>query len=174
MILGLAFQWIPWLYNKCRDAIEFSSSISRMIYKDIFVKSELLYVKNCHLPVSSKLFNLNKVNPGFIIWKATLDPPLFIDPKAQDSQKKHISFLGFVVNIPGMDPIDMTDWINELRWIGVKQPLPSEIFILWCYTNGVPYCHTMNGATVEIITDDGTTIKKGLNDFLHTSMYDGI
>ena len=165
MILGLAFQWIPWLYNKYTDAIDFSVSFSKLIYKDFFIINELLYIKNGHFPVSSKLFNLDSINAATITWKATVNPLLFIDPNAADSQKKHISFLGFVVYIPGIDPIDMTDWINELRWIGVKQPLPLDIFTLWCHASGSPHCYTMNEATVEIITEEGIIIKKGLNDF---------
>jgi hypothetical protein len=65
----------------------------------------------------------------------------------------------------------LTDWINDVRWSGLVQPTPLEIFTLWCCETGSPYFFDLDNAIVELVTEDGSVIKRGLNEFAHTNIY---
>jgi hypothetical protein len=102
-----------------------------------------------------------------IRWRCQINPPTFTSSDA--GEWKHISYLGFNVYIPDIDPIDLTDWINTIRWKGNVEPSLSDIFSLWCCENGTPYFNKMAGAKVEIITDSGNIHIKGLNETARTN-----
>ena len=79
-------------------------------------------------------------------------------------KEKHLSYLGFTIKIPGIDAIDISSWINDVRYIGQVEPSLSEIFVIWCFDTGVSYLHCMDSITIEVINDMGDTVIKGLND----------
>jgi hypothetical protein len=170
MLNEFLWQWVPWLYNSGMSILDTLQLIYISLYKELTVKKEWAILKDTKVPLSSQQFSLNDISDNTIRWRATINPPVFIDPRAKYKNPKHISYLGFSVNIPGLDPIDISDWINEVKWIGIKEPTPLDIFTLWCCKTSNPLFHILDYAVVEIITEMGDTVKKGLNEFVNTTV----
>jgi hypothetical protein len=123
------------------------------------VKREWIFIKNYQFPVYSETFG--NINNDTIQWRCTLCPATFTQPGTLNKEK-HLSYLGFTVKIRGTD-IDLSDWVNEVRWSGSREPSLKEIFLLWSCESGECYLHCLDEVQVELVTDMGDIIKKGLN-----------
>jgi hypothetical protein len=165
MIREIMWNWLPWVYNKSIDVLNITNRVIIAVYTEIYLTNELLFLDSFDLPVQSKLFR--SIPSETIRWRCQLNPIRFIG--FESDHFKHISYLGFVISIPGYDSIDLTDWINDIQWSGLIEPTPRDIFIAWCYDKQFWYFHLLSSATVEIITETGDTISKGLNEFTHTT-----
>jgi hypothetical protein len=58
--------------------------------------------------------------------------------------------------------VDLTEWINEVKWSGQVAPSPKQLFTIWCCETGSPYLHLMPIAEYTIITENGDTIEGSL------------
>ena len=170
MLNEFLWEWVPWLYNSGMSIFDAMHLFYVSLYKELTIKKEWALLKDNRIPLSSQQFTLKDISDNNIRWRATVDPPVFIDPRNKYRDPRHISHLGFLVRIPGLDPIDISDWINEIKWIGTKEPTPLDIFTLWCCKTSNPLFHILEYAVVEIITETGDTIKKGLNEFANTTL----
>ena len=170
----ILWEWGPWVYNKSMNILDIVPTIYRAVYKELYGTKGWLFLKDSKIPISEEMFETNEIQPHHIKWITTTEPPTFRNPKSPDSEEtyKHISYLGFSIIIPGVKTIDLTDWINEIKWSGVVQPSPSEIFSLWCCKHKSHLMFSSNSLIVEIITDNGDVIKRGLNDLTQTTMYE--
>ena len=168
--------WGPWVYNRSMEVLELAPKIYRAVYKDLYGTKGWIFINGTSqsLPIPEEIFDTDKIQLNLIKWKATTEPPAFVDPNYQGSiiPSKHISFLAFSVLASGNELIDLTDWVNDIKWSGQIQPLPIEIFSLWCCKNKSPLIYYSTDFTVEIVLDDGTSIKKGLNEFAHTNIHE--
>lgn len=125
------------------------------------IKKEWIFMKNVEIPINSATFG--SIPDDLIQWRCRLCPATFIQPDtAANEKEKHLSYLGFTVKIQGTD-IDLSDWVNEVKWRGSREPTVKEIFLLWSCESGESYFHCLDNIQVELVTDMGDTIKKGLN-----------
>jgi hypothetical protein len=124
------------------------------------IKKEWVFIKNLPIPISSEHFG--NIEDNAIQWRCSLQPVSFIQPGFSNKTEKHLSYLGFTVKIRGVD-IELSDWVNEVKWSGSREPTLKEIFLLWSCESGESYFHCLDEIQVEVITDMGDTIKKGLN-----------
>jgi hypothetical protein len=161
MIRGVLWEWVPWIINRTSDILDFSKRIILAAYTEATVGKEWIFLNSVNIPLSSLAFPNIPLNQ--IRWRAQTNPPVFIGAYSTAVDTKHISYLGLSVILPGMDPIDLTEWINEVKWAGDIQPSPAELFTLWCCETGSPYFHLIPTATMELITADGSIISKELN-----------
>jgi hypothetical protein len=166
MIRLIAWTWLPWLVNRFTEILSLAKRVTFAAYSEATVKKEILFVNNLTMPILSSLFT--DLSKKHIRWSVTIHPPRFTDPNSTDAALKHISYLGLSINIPGHDPIDLTDWINEVMWSGTKQPCLTDIFIVWCFETKNPYFHYLPFIEMEVISKDGLSVHKGLNELAHT------
>ena len=161
MIREVLYNWGPWFINRITTLINKSYSILSVIYKECFIKKELIFLKSNLIPISSEVFGL--IENKNVKWRCSLDPVRIIDPYDVIMKERHLSYLGFTIKIPDVDTIDISSWINDVRYIGQIEPSLSEIFVIWCFDMGVSYLHCMDSITIELINDMGDTVVKGLN-----------
>jgi hypothetical protein len=158
MFQELFWTWVPWIFNQANMIISKSQSIYRVVYNEMMVKKEWLFVKNSEIPVSSEVFgNIDDEN---IKWRCTVNPGRFIAPFS-DSSEKHLPYLGFTVRVSDQQ-IDLSDWVNEARWSGSEEPTIREIFLLWSCETGESYFHCLDQMQVDIVTDMGDTLRTPL------------
>ena len=174
MLIDFLWKWGPWLYNKYFETVNLSSKIYTSIYKDLYCFDNWIFIHNIDIPISEELFDIREIDISNIKWIASTNPPIFKDPRYTDNsyQLKHISHLGFSIIISDNKIIDISDWINEIKWSGIIQPSTHDIFSLWCCKNRSPLLYYKNNITVEIITETGDIVKKGLNETTHTNKYE--
>ena len=169
MLKGLLWNWGPWLYNQITLRFDYYYTVYCAIYAAIFSKKQWIFLKDTKHPVPSQIFDTTTIPEKDITWITSLNPVTFIDPAYVNSKDfKHVSYLGFIIHLPKDKTIDITDWINDIKWTGTKEPSPVDIFILWCCEKGSSLCYNTKDIQIEIITDEGDSIKKGLNDFTNT------
>jgi hypothetical protein len=168
-----AWAWLPWLYNRGIHIANFVVNKIKALQKTLVYQNEWIFLINKSTPISKQLFNISDINPLKIKWNASTNPPIFtgITFIRNKIQWKHISYLSFTVTLSDGSFHDLTDWINDVKWSGLVEPTPLEIFTLWCCETRSPYYFDLDSAIVELITDDGNIIKKGLNEFTHTIVY---
>jgi len=163
MFREFLWAWGPWAYNISVIVINRTKHLARVVYNEITLEKEWVFLKNLPIPLSSESFG-NIPSEG-VRWRCKLDPPRFLEPNSiLNGKEKHIPYLGFLVKIPGHTDIDLSDWINEIQYTGSSEPTTSEIFALWCCENNVSYFHLLELITVDCITDMGECITKGLNE----------
>lgn len=162
MIRSFLWIWIPRLFNTGSSLLLSTTGFCKRTYTKITVKKEWIFLKNSPTPVSSHAFG--SIQDGNVKWRCSIRPTLFLDPQTISEDAEHISFLAIVFNIPGEPALDLSTWINDVMWVGSKEPTLRELFLLWCCENGVSYFHCMNDINVEIIDGEGNCFKKGLND----------
>ena len=139
------------------------------MYAIIYTKKQWIFLKDNRHPVPPEIFDISSIPEQNIKWITSLNPVRFIDPGYVNSKEfKHVSHLGFIIHLSNDKAIDMTDWINDIQWVGNKEPSPEEIFILWCCEKGSSLFYNTKDIIIEIITDEGNSIKKGLNEFTNT------
>jgi len=168
-----AWAWLPWLYNRCVYVTNFVINKMKAIQNTLLYQNEWIFLVNKSIPISKQLFNISNINPLKIKWNASTNPPRFtgVSFLTNQLQWKHISYLSFIVTLSDGSFHDLTDWINDVKWSGFIQPTPLEIFTLWCCETSSPYYFDLDNAIVELVTDDGSVIKKGLNEFVRTIVY---
>lgn len=169
MIREFFWTWIPWLFNKISSTLDMGRTISRIVYNELTQKRELVFLNNNDIPISTQAFS--KIEDKNIKWRCSINPCIFIEPGFQFEEERHLSYLGFLVKIPGTkDPqdIDLSDWVNDLKWKGALstngEPTLKEILILWSFLSGESYFHCLNEIQIEYINSMGDTVRKGLMD----------
>jgi hypothetical protein len=173
MLTHIFWNWGPWVFNKYVNILHLGSNVYNSVQKGLYERDIWIFIYQSHIPIPEELFDTHHIEIDNIKWKATIEPPTFIDPRADISHKlKHIPYLGFSINIPGNEIIELSDWINEIKWSGTVEPSPQDIFSLWCCKNREPFLFYNNNPTIEIITETGNMIKKGLNEFTHSNIYE--
>jgi hypothetical protein len=132
--------------------------VAQVVYNELTVKKEWIFLKNQPVPVNSESFW--NIDPSTVKWKCEVSPSKFVDPLATyDMKAKHLSYLGFTIKMEGKD-IDLSDWINDVRYIGFEEPSVGEIFALWCCEMGESYFHCLDSIQVEYITELGDVVRK--------------
>lgn len=158
MFQDLLWTWGPWIYNKVSNGVVKAKKVARVVYNEFTVKKEWIFFKNVAIPVNSESFW--KIDPSSIKWKCELFPARFVDPLATYEMKpKHLSYLGFVIKLKDKE-IDLSNWINDVRYIGFEEPTVGEIFTLWCCETGESYFHCLDSIQVEYITELGDVVRK--------------
>jgi hypothetical protein len=158
MFQDLLWAWGPWIYNKLSRGVVKAKKVAQVVYNELTVKKEWVFFKNVAIPVNSE--NFWKINDSSVKWKCEVFPARFVDPSADPSLKsKHLSYLGFIIKIEGRD-IDLSDWINDVRYTGYEEPTVGEIFALWCCETGESYFHCLDSIQVEYITELGDVVRK--------------
>jgi hypothetical protein len=161
MLREFLWAWGPWIYNTSIEFIIRSKHLARVVYNEITLEKEWVFLRNLPVPLSSESFgNIPSVG---VKWRCKLTPPRFSEPNSI-LEERHVSYLGFIVKIPGHSDIDLSEWINEIQYIGSSEPTTSEIFALWCCENNISYFHLLDVITVDCITDMGDCLTKGLNE----------
>jgi len=169
-----AWAWLPWLYNRGVYISDLVVNKLKAIQNAFKYQNEWIFLVNKSTPISKQLFNVSDINPMKIKWNASTNPPRFTPSTIliRPLEWKHISYLSFTVTLSDRSFHDLTDWINDVKWSGLVQPTPLEIFTLWCCETASPQCFDLDGATVELVTDDGSLEKRGLNEFARTNIYE--
>ena len=165
MIRGVIWNWGPWLYNSFNNVLNLTNRIISVVHNEIAIEKEWIFLRNIQIPVYSSFFP--NISSDTIHWSCTTNPVVFVHPlykSFNEKSYKHISHLGFIVNIPDLEPIDLSEWINTVKWRGPAEPSVTELFIMWCCETGNSYFHLIPEITISIITEEGDEITKGLND----------
>ena len=158
MFKDILWTWGPFCFNRISNGVDKVKKVAKAVYNEIAVKKEWIFFKNIQVPVNSESFW--NIDQSSIKWKCEVCPPKFVDPCATyDMKGKHLSYLGFVIKMEGKD-IDLSDWINDVHYIGFEEPTVGEIFALWCCETGESYFHCMDTIQVEYITELGDTVRK--------------
>ena len=158
MIKEFLWTWGPWVYNKVSNGVVKVKKVAQLVYNEFMIKKEWIFFKGVAIPVNSE--NFWKIDDSSVKWKCEVFPPRFIDPSADPSAKsKHLSYLGFTIKVAERE-IDLSNWINDVRYVGVEEPSVGEIFALWCCETGESYFHCMDSIQVEYITELGDVVRK--------------
>uniref|UniRef100_A0A6C0AN75 Uncharacterized protein n=1 Tax=viral metagenome TaxID=1070528 RepID=A0A6C0AN75_9ZZZZ len=155
MFREFLWTWVPWIFNKANDVFSKSKSMCRAVYNEAMVKKEWIFIKNIAIPVSSEKFG--SIDNNNIKWRCSLFPTSFSKPGTLEKEK-HLSYLGFAVNTPE-EILDLSEWVNEVKWKGTDEPSLREIFILWCCEKGRSYFHCLDVIQVDLITEMGDTLR---------------
>ena len=155
---GFFLEWIPWIFNQTAMALDFTKRVVFAAYTEATVEKEWKLLHSVPIPLSSITF------PGIpsehVKWSVKLNPTEFIDSSGI-KESSHISYLSLSILV-GDITFDLTDWLNEVRWRGRVQPSPLELFTIWCCETGNSQFHLMDKAEVELITEQGDTIRQKL------------
>ena len=158
MFQDFLWAWGPWIYNKVSSGLVKAKRVVQVVYNEFSIKKQWIFLNNQPVPVNSESFW--KIDQSTIKWKCQVYPPKFIDPRATyDMKEKHLSYLGFVIKIDTKD-IDLSNWINDVHYIGFEEPTVGEIFALWCCETGESYFHCLDAIQVEYITELGDVVRK--------------
>ena len=158
MFQDFVWAWGPWIYNKVSIGLVKVKKVAQVVYNELTVKKEWIFLNNQPVPVNSESFW--KIDQSTIKWKCEVFPPKFVDPLATyDMKSKHLSYLGFTIKLKEKD-IDLSEWINDVHYIGVEEPTVGEIFALWCCETGESYFHCLDSIQVEYITELGDIVRK--------------
>ena len=152
MLQEFIFEWVPWAFNKAYDGSLFVKRVFYAALSEAMNGNTWLFLDNVPIPIPAHLFDSSQLN--CVRWEATTEPLLFRKP-GHDVPSRHLSLLSFVVNIPGEEPIDLTTWINDIKWIGQEEPTSSDIFLLWCCQTGKPYFNKLPVASVTFLNESG-------------------
>ena len=164
MIQDFLWNWIPYLMNKTTDIVLLFKRVATVAMNEATLpKKWYILYGNPSVPIYSSLFpNIDMKSD--VHWSCTTNPVTFTHTSSTSGKYKHISYLGFIVHIPGQDSIDLTEWLNTVRWSGITQPSLYDIFMMWSCETGTPYFHRMDSIKVELITELGECVTKGLNE----------
>lgn len=160
MFQEVLWAWAPWIYNKVSSGVVKAKKVVQVVYNEFTIKKEWIFFKNVSvaMPVNSE--NFWNIDDSSVKWKCEVFPARFTDPSADPSVKsKHLSYLGFVIKVQSRD-IDLSDWINDVRYTGYEEPTVGEIFALWCCESGESYFHCLDSIQVEYITELGDVVRK--------------
>jgi hypothetical protein len=159
---GFLWTCLPRTINNIYTSVNFSKMMCRRIYNKICIKDEIIFLHTTSMPLLSSIFG--SVDNTSVKWRCSIQPPVFIDPGLDKSDLKHISYLALVLKIKNQTDIDLSTWVNEVKWAGSVEPTLRELFTLWSYETGNSYFHCINDILFEIIDENGNIIERGLND----------
>jgi len=148
-------EWVPWIFNKTSIALDIAVRALTAAYTEVSVEKEWLLLHSIQIPLSSMTFPT--VPSEQIQWRVKTNPTRFLD-SSNNSEYIHISHLGMTVKLSSSITVDLTDWINEVKWSGSVAPTPKELFTIWCCETGSPYLHLMPTAEYTVITESGDTV----------------
>ena len=151
MLREFLFSWGPWAYNRINEYYQLLLRIYQAVYNEVMVSKEWLFLEGVPVPIASELFPVQ--DDSRLRWRATLHPARF-SAKA-DGPFRHLGYLMFTVSIPGQDPIDLTEWINDVRWRGTTEPTPADCFLLWCCEKRLPLFQHLKDARVTFVDEMG-------------------
>jgi hypothetical protein len=154
MIKEFLIQWIPWIFNRTVDILTSGKRIAIAAYTEATVKKEWIFLNSLDIPISSIVFP--SISEDNIKWRVTLNPVIFTSNLAIES--RHISYLGLSIYLPDGTVCDLTDWINDIKWSGLKEPSAVELFTIWCCEMGKPYFNLISTARFDCITQNGDTV----------------
>ena len=158
MFRELLWSWGPFCYNRISRGVVKAKKVVQVVYNEMVVKKEWIFLKNQPVPVNSE--NFWNIEESSIKWKCEVFPPKFVDPRSTyDMKEKHLSYLGFVIKMEDKE-IDLSSWINDVHYIGFEEPTVGEIFALWCCESGDSYFHCFDSIQVEYITELGDVVRK--------------
>ena len=158
MFRELLWTWGPFCYNRVSRGITKVKKVAQVVYNEMVVKKEWIFLKNQPVPVNSEKFR--NIEESSIKWKCQVCPPKFVDPRSTyDMKEKHLSYLGFVIKMEDKE-IDLSTWINDVHYIGFEEPTVGEIFALWCCESGDSYFHCFDSIQVEYITEMGDVVRR--------------
>lgn len=160
MAQEILWEWGPWLYNKLNLILVKVKKIVQVVYNELTVKKEWVFLKNVQVavPVNSEIFG--NIEDSHVKWRCEVFPPRFVEPGFTETNgPKHLSYLGFVIKIDDTE-IDLSDWINDVYYSGSEEPTVGEIFALWCCEQGKSYFHCLDRIQVEYITELGDVVRK--------------
>lgn len=155
MFREFLWTWLPWIMNKTNDLLSKTYSIFRVAYNEATIKKEWIFIKNNFIPVCSE--NFEAIPDHTINWRCSLNPTSFVEPGII-AKEKHLSYLAFTVIAPG-EIIDLSSWVNEVKWQGTYEPTIKEIFILWSCEKGKSYFHCLDQIEIEVITELGDSMR---------------
>ena len=154
MLYEFLWNWGPWVYNTTNNGIKRLRNVIDGIYKELILTKEWVFIKNVQLPLNSELFEgLQNIQ-----WRCQINPPRFVNPDSREKER-HLSYLGFIIKIDGTI-LDLSDWINDVLYIGKDEPTVEQIFILWCCEKGISYFHCLDLIEVEYITELGDVVRR--------------
>jgi len=158
------FLWtcLPRTINNIYTSLNFTKMSCRRIYNKICIKDEIIFLDTTSLPLASSIFG--KIDNINVRWRCSTHPPVFIDPNSDGLHFKHISYLALLLKIKNHTDIDLSTWVNDVKWTGNMEPTLRELFTLWSYESGISYFHCLNDISFEIIDDCGNIVERGLND----------
>jgi len=166
MFRDFIWRWLPWIYNRASTVITTTKRAVIAAYKEATISNEWIFLYGATIPIQSHVFA--EIPISEVRWKAQINPPRFTHPaQASPHTMKHISYLGVILHVPGHEQIDITEWVNEVKWSGTLQPSLSELFMLWCCESGKPLFQHISHTTADIITGAGDVVTRGLNDSIH-------
>jgi hypothetical protein len=168
MVYSFLYKWIPWIYNIILDKTNTTYYQLSTVYTEVTTVKEWYFFKDTYIPIQSSVFTVHPSLRDTLRWRATVSPPIFYkepNSTANISVKRHVSWLGYVIKIPSIGTIDLSDWVSEVEWSGDVEPTPLDLFMLWCCYSGNPYFLLLNNTLeVELIDMRGELIIKRLND----------
>ena len=152
MLQEFLLTWVPWAYNKLYDGGVFAKRVISAALTEAMNGSTWLFQEGVPIPIPGHLFDASQI--ANLRWNASTNPLIFQAPNSNQAPR-HLSLLSFVVNIPGEEPLDLTNWINDVKWSGPEEPTSSDIFLLWCCQTGKPYFGKLSVATVTFLNEMG-------------------
>jgi len=159
---GLLLNWVPWIYNRILYGSNKGYRTLTTIYRTATIPIEYYFVLNSTVPLSSQTFLLDSIPQENYRWTATLGPARFINEN-EPTALKNISWLGLSMTLPEIGTLDLSDWISEVKYSGVQEPTPLQLFTLWCIDTGNPYFLHVNETTkVDLLDGMGDIIVRRL------------
>jgi hypothetical protein len=168
----IAYSWGPWVYNKLSNGVLKVMDFAKRIYRDFYTTKAWIFLNALDVPISTETFVDSGVPNTYIRWRATLDPPVFTDPNVESNTLKNLSYLSLELILGDIDPIDITEWVNDVKWSGSVEPTLKDIITLWSCEKGMCLFHYYSTMQVSIITDTGLSVKKGLNETSRTNIHE--
>jgi hypothetical protein len=159
---SLLLNWVPWIYNRILYGSDKGYRTLTTIYRTATMPVEYYFVLNSTVPLSSQTFLLDSIPEGNYKWTATLGPARFINEN-EPTALKNISWLGLSITLPEIGTLDLSDWISEVKYSGVQEPTPLQLFTLWCIDTGKPYFLHVNETTkVDLLDEMGDIVVRRL------------
>ena len=155
MIKDFLLEWLPWAFNITMTTYDLSKRMAFAAYTEAVVEKEWVFLKSITIPVLSTIFP--NVTDDLVKWRVQQYPIRFIETHS-NQELSHISYLGLSVHLPDGTTCDLTDWINDVKWSGLRQPTVIELFTMWCCEMGKPYFHLISDARFECINENGDII----------------
>lgn len=163
MLEAFTYNWLPWMYNIVLDIKGKLERVANAVYREVYNTNTWIFLNNLDVPISTHSFIDSGLPDTCIRWRATLYPPVFINPLAQDTTR-HLSYLSMEIKVDDVETHDVSEWINDVKWNGPVEPTLKDIVTLWSCQRGICLFHRLNTLQVSAITNFGVTITKGLND----------
>jgi hypothetical protein len=162
---GLLLNWVPWIYNRILYGSDKGYRVITNIYRTATTPIEYYFVLHSRIPISSSSFSFDSIPEEHYKWTATLGPARFIDQKNPTASiaLKNCSWLGLSITLPETGTLDLSDWISDIKYSGLQEPTPLELFTLWCIDTGKPYFLYVNETTkVDLMDQMGDIIVRRL------------